>query len=245
MTEKEHSYSPAGTRMTDSVNPLAKAYWSLRLEARWLVSTNRVTRRLAAIDPKIQTGRIVGPKTEVCLEGYPRSANTFSIACLWDSNPDIRTARHIHQPGQVLGAIRLGIPAGILIRNPVDAVVSRMAFSGNTVSSDLLIRHWIRFYKPLLEPVKKDEALLFRFEDVIADPALVVRAFNERFDLDLALPTSTPEELFEQGGNRPSAKIFATAGDREIAKEIVEAQSRTARARELYEDLLPLATRAN
>jgi len=237
----KHAYSPEGTSMSEPVDYLARAFWTVRLEAGWLAGSTRLTRRLAGIDPNVSTQRMVGPHTDICIEGCPRSANTFSVACLTDSNPDLNCGRHIHKPLQVREAVRLGIPAGVVIRNPVDAVVSRIAFSGNTLSPNLFIRHWIGFYEPLLESARRGEFLVLPFEKVISDPDYVIASFNRRFDLELAAPKSSPEELLDRGGNRPSAKIFASTEDREVARRMVEALPKTAAARKLYGEFLPLA----
>src|SRR2546422_7828125 len=53
----------------------------------------------------------VGDRTEMMIEGYPRSGNTFAVAAfrLAQQRPVI-VAHHLHSPAQVLEAVRRRIP---------------------------------------------------------------------------------------------------------------------------------------
>src|SRR5918999_5771267 len=62
--------------------------------------------------------------TEIVIEGFPRSANSFAVAAFARAQgrkPKI--AHHVHAPAQVIAAARAGIPAIVLIRNPEEAVL--------------------------------------------------------------------------------------------------------------------------
>jgi len=68
---------------------------------------------------------VVARDTEIVIEGYPRSANTYAVcAFLFAQQHPVRIARHLHVPAQVIQAVRWGIPTLILIRKPQDAIAS-------------------------------------------------------------------------------------------------------------------------
>src|SRR5205814_3293356 len=59
-------------------------------------------------------------ETEVVIEGFPRSGNTFAVAAFhYAQRPrDVKIAHHAHVPAQLLSAVRLGLPAVVLVRDP-------------------------------------------------------------------------------------------------------------------------------
>lgn len=239
----DHSYSQEGTRSDQRPGIFIRALWAARLESRWLVSRRGSTLKLLSLDPRINVQRIVDESKDLCIEGSPRSANTYSLECVWDANPEVKIARHVHLPGQVLEAVRLGIPTGVLLRNPVDAVVSRIAFSSGTISPKRFMRHWIRFYQPMPELVERRKVVLLPFDRVVADPAFPVVALNEAFGLELSRPRSSTDHLFARGGNRPSRKIWVSPEDRDRVVEKVAALELTGRAQALYDELLSMSER--
>ena len=72
----------------------------------------------------------VNHTTQLVIEGFPRSGNTFSVIAFEHAQREaVRIAHHLHVPAQIIRAARWQIPSIVLIRDPVDAVAS------------LLIRH--------------------------------------------------------------------------------------------------------
>jgi len=68
---------------------------------------------------------------DLALEGYPRSGNTYTRRMLESSQrPGLRIRSHMHVPPFVLAAIRKGKPTALLVRNPVDTIVSWHLFTG-------------------------------------------------------------------------------------------------------------------
>ena len=66
--------------------------------------------------------RAVTPDTQLVIEGFPRSGNTFArraFVMAQDERFDkTRIARHLHVPAQVVRAARWQIPTLVLIRKP-------------------------------------------------------------------------------------------------------------------------------
>ena len=123
---------------------------------------------------------VVGPRTEVVIEGYPRSANGFAVSAFETAQPGpVRIAHHLHAAAQVIRAVRLGIPAIVLVRDPEAAILSRMFLRSYPYRSPgPAAEEYLGFYGPLM-PLR-DRLVVATFEEVTADFGAVVRRLNER-----------------------------------------------------------------
>lgn len=124
-------------------------------------------------------GAIVTRDTDVCIEGFPRSANTFAFFpfSLW--NPGVRVAHHLHVPMQVRRAVALGVPCVVLIRRPLDALSSLLLMDGDRLGDAVACRSYINFYARTLD--LRDEVVTCTFEEVTADPFVVVDRLNRSY----------------------------------------------------------------
>ncbi len=124
-------------------------------------------------------GVLAGSAVEVCIEGYPRSANSFSVAA-FEMAQGRRTliAHHTHAPANVLAAVEAGLPTIVLIRRPPDAILEFLLLRPK-LSVAQAVRGYLRFYGPLI-PVF-DRIVVGRFDEVTTDLGRVIRRVNERF----------------------------------------------------------------
>jgi len=122
----------------------------------------------------------VGPETEIVIEGFPRSGNTFAVAAFHEAQlpHDVQMAHHAHMPAQLLEGVREGLPALLVVRDPEDSVVS-LAVRAPEIGVGGALRGWIRFHRPLL-PVL-DGIVVATFEQVVTDFGAVVERLNARF----------------------------------------------------------------
>jgi hypothetical protein len=135
-------------------------------------------RRNAPIDPD-SSPPPVGPFTDVVIEGFPRSGNTFAVGAFRMAQivkPLI--AHHHHVPAQVIAGAKKGIPVLLLIREPDEAVLSYVVRYPHLALSQAL-RHYIRFYSRCL-PYRSD-VVTASFDEVTSDMGAVTRRLNERF----------------------------------------------------------------
>jgi hypothetical protein len=123
--------------------------------------------------------RVVGPDTQLVIEGSPRSGNTFVVAAfeLAQRRP-VRVVHHLHAAAQVLDAVRRGIPTLVLIRRPTDSAISHM-LREPWISPRQALLAWIRFYGPLV--AVRERILLVPFERATHDLGSVIRELNQRF----------------------------------------------------------------
>jgi hypothetical protein len=120
-----------------------------------------------------------GPETEIVIEGFPRSANSFAVAAFARAQgrkPQI--AHHVHAPAQVIAAARNGKPVIVLIRDPEDAVLEYV-IKKPAITIRQALRGYVRFYAPLLK--YRSRFVTGAFEEVTTDFGAVIRRVNERF----------------------------------------------------------------
>ena len=123
-------------------------------------------------------GRVVTPETQLCLEGFPRSANSFArVAFNRAQSERVRIANGLHVPAQVIRAARWRIPTLVLIRSPKDAVLSFAI--RDPISLDQAFRYYLSFYETV--EAYREAYVLGLFEEVTEDFGQVIRRINDRF----------------------------------------------------------------
>lgn len=197
---------------------------------------------------------VVGPGTEIVIEGYPRSANSFAVAAFRQAQGrPVNIAHHRHAAAQVLGGIRMGVPVLVLIRKPEEAVPSLAARHRFGVGGALA--YYTRFYGPLLR--HRDRVEWARFEEVTTDFGAVVQRINARYGTSFA-PFEHTEDNVRRCAEEIAAHDRATLGAdadlmgalpnaaRAPVKERLRAEYCSprlarprARAESLYRDLAP------
>ena len=121
---------------------------------------------------------VISSETELVIDGYFRSANTFAVwAFQLSQERPVRLAHHLHAPAQLIAAARAGVPALLLLREPEGAILSELLYD-RVALADALIAY-SRFYTCLLPYL--DSFVVGEFEQVTHDFAAVVRRLNERF----------------------------------------------------------------
>jgi len=131
--------------------------------------------------------RAVTPDTQLVIEGFPRSGNSFARRAfiMAQNDPQIKNhiAHHLHVPAQVVLAARWQIPTLVLIRRPKDAVLS-LAIR-DPISVDQALRYYVSFY----ETVEKyrDAYVLGLFDEVTEDFGEVIRRINDKFGTTFSL----------------------------------------------------------
>lgn len=105
--------------------------------------------------------------TRLCIEGFPRSANSSLVWQVSHLNPILSypqvVAHHTHHIAHVSICARLGIPTFVTLRNPEDCITSYHLYSG--FSMERCLELWMRFHSGLQELAPR--IWLVRFEDVI------------------------------------------------------------------------------
>jgi hypothetical protein len=162
------------------------------------------TRRYAARHPSLFFGiysarpryrdLLVDRNTQVVIEGFPRSGNTFAVWAFREAQGerDVRVAHHLHAPAQIIRAAELGVPALVLIRAPEDAALSLM-LRDPRFSARSALGYYASFYESVAH--YRDSFVLGLFEEVVRDYGAVIELVNDRFGTDFRPFEHTEENV--------------------------------------------------
>ncbi len=121
----------------------------------------------------------VDRKTDIVIEGFPRSGNTFAFTAFLMAQPEsVRAAGRVHAPAQLIAAARWGIPGIALIRHPDEAIPS-FVIRHPRIGIRQAMRGWLRFYAPLQRHLER--LVVGLFDEVTKDFGVVIERVNERF----------------------------------------------------------------
>lgn len=149
------------------------------------------------------SGYPVRPDTEVVIEGFPRSGNTFAVVAFLRAQPrEVRVAHHVHLPSQFLEAERRGLPAMLLLRDPEETVLS-LAVRLPHLTVRQVLRAFVRFHRPLVR--RTGAFVTVPFQVVRTDLGAGIRALNERFGTRFDEFDPTPEHLASVTGEIEAA----------------------------------------
>ncbi len=133
----------------------------------------------------------VTAQTRVCIEGFPRSANSYAVVAFKLANPEVPIAHHLHVPAQILKAVAYHIPTVLVVRSPLECVPSFMVFQRST-NATFYLQAYIRFHQKLF-PVLS-QVLVVDFQQVVSDFNQVILAMNERFQTQFHLIENLPAQ---------------------------------------------------
>ena len=138
----------------------------------------------------IGPSRRITPETELVIEGYPRSGNTFAHFAILQAEPGAVITSRVHTPSQVKRAAAVGTPTLLTIRDPLDSITSTVVAAPHVPIRSLLeeyIHHYEQLYPYL------DRVLVATFEEITTDFDVVIAALNDRFSLGFRPFEHTPE----------------------------------------------------
>ena len=122
--------------------------------------------------------KMVSVDSDIVIEGFPRSANSFMLQAFRLWNPEAKVGHHIHVPLQVLRAVEYRIPCIVLIRDPIQALASLLIVD-RSLSVRLAIKSYIEFYRRVLP--FRDKVIVAEFGKTIQDPSSIIRAINTKY----------------------------------------------------------------
>lgn len=135
---------------------------------------------------------IVDNKTDVCIEGFPRCANTFTVVAFSTVNPKLKVAHHMHTIAQLKGALKYKIPIVIVIRKPNEAIKSYLV-RNNKVSVTEAIEYYESFYSFVLE--NKELLIISDFDDSIKCFDKIIQKTNIKYKKNFNVFSPTKHEV--------------------------------------------------
>ena len=120
----------------------------------------------------------VNKQTDITIEGFPRSGNTFAVAAFeFSQNKELTIAHHTHSAAQVIESVKLNIPTLLLVRFPKDAIISLVI--RENISITTAIKSYVNYYENLYK--YRDKVYLVSFEKLTTDFGEIITAVNKKF----------------------------------------------------------------
>lgn len=158
---------------------------------------------------------VVGDDTDLVIEGFPRSGNSFAEAAVrWSQPRALRLAHHCHAAAQVIEAARRGIPCIVLIRDPADAVTSLLLAQPAIFTPKSALKEYKLFYEAIL-PIRQ-RYVLADFRAVTKDFGRILAVANEKYGTRFRV-FATDEVA--------TREIFAILDETSVARETVDGDS--------------------
>jgi hypothetical protein len=131
---------------------------------------------------------------DICIEGFPRSGNSFFVTTFQQWNPRAVVTHHSHLASNAKYSVRRGKPTVVLVRKPADAIASAIAWDGRDarILPGVGLIAYLSFYRALRN--YKDNILFLEFDEAITRPDKCVAKINRRFSSSFNARAFTSEE---------------------------------------------------
>jgi len=201
----------------------------------------------------------VSRKTNICIEGFPRSGNTFAVGLFRLSTgidggldwPGLKRGRaicsHTHVAMLVVRAARLGVPCIAVIREPI-ATLTSWILARKGLRPANAVRQYLWYYRCLQRV--EEEVIVADFPTVTNDFRKVIDRVNEKYRTRfecLEITSDVRALIFERLRERhdylgqPDLLLTVPSAQRDELKEPLrrqlEACARIGEAKALYQDL--------
>lgn len=162
---------------------------------------------------------------DLCIDGFPRSANSYAVNLVQKMAPSIKIIHHIHAPA-ILKKTAGKIPTIVLIRDPREAILSEYIRDQHAAAKTPNITHLIKRYTQYYQVTKKlgDKITLVTFEQVTETPEEYLRAVAVILG---AQPAESYSDIVSETMDESQARV---------TKEIIYTTSVPNEARTEYKD---------
>jgi hypothetical protein len=186
---------PAGPKeKTTSAGGLARTLW-LRLlrRGKFLLGHDPIFLPVLLRMTPLGISRQITEQTDLVVEGFPRSGNTFTVFALQDAAQQrLRIASHVHHPSQVVLAVARGVPTVLVVREPVSALASYLAY-GQHGRPHTVLKEYASYLRELIPYV--DQIMVCTFPEIVSDLSAIIDRINERFSLQIPPFDQSPENV--------------------------------------------------
>jgi hypothetical protein len=135
--------------------------------------------------------RQITDHTELVVEGFPRSGNTFVVFALQDAaHHRLNLSSHVHHPSQVKLAVSRALPTVLVVREPVGTLASYLSF-GQHGRPAMVLKEYSGYLRELVPYV--DQVVICDFTEVVSDLSAVIDRINDRFSTSIPHFDQTPE----------------------------------------------------
>lgn len=180
-----------------------------RGEARRVVlETPGLSHLYYLLDPVARTMRL-RRDTQIVIDGFPRSANTFAVESFLAVNQGFSVAHHLHDRHRIRRAVKRGIPVILIVRHPDGCVNSFLNGGFETSKADFIYGEYTTFYTDLLD--RLDAVTIAEFAEITKDWPGVMERFNRRFGTTYAGVAGTDDEILQRVEDWGKSHAFGQA----------------------------------
>lgn len=194
----------------DPAEPFTRRSWRYTVRrnlrrARELVGDEQLLLPVVLRATPTGTVRRLSDATQLVIEGMPRSGNTFAFFAIKHAEAqegrDIQLSSHVHTPSAVRAAIGARFPTVVVIRRPLDAVVSLLIAAPHVRFAEA-IDEWVHHHREILP--YHDRFVVATFDQVTTDFGAVTERINDRFGTTFAryVPSAETDEAVFAAINR-------------------------------------------
>lgn len=137
----------------------------------------------------------VNKNSDITIEGFMRSGNTYAYHQFIDVNKNLNIAHHRHSNAQITFSLRNKIPTLLLIRNPIDVIVSTYFFLHKRVPLKQIAKSWIKFHLPLIS--LKEKMVISDFDTTINNFGNSIEEVNNFYQTTFAIPKLEKNKTFQ------------------------------------------------
>ena len=135
---------------------------------------------------------MVDHNTDIVIEGFPRSANTFAVLAFQNAqNTKPVIAHHLHAQAQFILAKKYNVPSIAILREPIEAI-SSLINRDNNINVSQAVQRYIDFYRLVLQ--MKEDIVIAKFTTVVSDFSKIIAICNNKFNCDFELPSDSEKE---------------------------------------------------
>lgn len=182
----------------DPAEPFLRRSWRYSVRrnlrrAREIVGDDPILLPLVLRATPTGTIRRLSDATQLVIEGFPRSGNTFAFFAIKHAERlagrDIVLSSHVHTPSAVKAAVRSRFPTVFVVRQPLDTIVSLLIAVPHVPFGEA-IDEWRHHHREILP--YHERFVVATFDQVTKDFGTVTSRVNERFGTSFACYQATP-----------------------------------------------------
>lgn len=130
----------------------------------------------------------------ICIEGFPRSGNSFFVTAFQQWNPRVSVAHHSHLASNAKYSVKQDKPTVILIREPAEAIASAIAWDGRDrrVLPGVGLITYVIFYQSLHK--YRQKILFLDFHEAVTQPDKCIEKINQHFGVNFNANEFTEKE---------------------------------------------------
>lgn len=165
-------------------------YFAFRQRLRYNES---IFRLVTLIKPpkSFQMRSPVTKSTDIVVEGFPRSSNTFlTVALKQLLGEGVSIANHYHSSAQFSLGYKLKKPMILVIREPLNCLVSNLLYYPDR-SKEEIIDDYIFFHEKIKQYLPS--IFVVDFKDVTTNPLGLIARISDEFDLKIDAASINPE----------------------------------------------------